>query len=243
MATIAQDPDAVLPRAVAGERSLYTFAAIVAFCAIFVGFAPTYFLKTVFGTPELSTLKHVHGIVMTAWFALFLVQVRLVATGNTATHRKLGIAGIAVAALVVWVGMQAGIASARAGITPLPQIPPLAFFAMPVGEMVVFATLVAAAIALRRRSPWHKRLMLVATLAILTPAFARWPVIGAGGPPAFFAVVDLLIVAAMIYDKRKNGRLHPAFIVGLAFVVVMQVGRLAISQTALWMAFARWMIA
>jgi hypothetical protein len=241
MATAAPVLDAALPRA-AGERPLYTWAAVIAFAAIFVGFAPTYFLKSFFGTPELTTLKHVHGIVMVSWFTLFLVQARLVATGNTHLHRQLGVAGIAVAALVVWVGMQAGIASARAGVTPLPQIPPLAFFAMPVGEVAAFTVLFTSAILMRRRSPWHKRLMLGATLAMLTPAFARWPLIEGGGPPAFFGLTDLTIIGCMAYDWRKNGRVHAAFIAVLAVVIVSQVGRLALAGTELWMNFARWVV-
>jgi hypothetical protein len=227
-----------LPRSTS-ERPLFTWYAIIALAVVFVGFAPTWFLKPFLEAPELSALKHVHGIVMTAWFVLFLVQARLVATGNTATHRKLGIAGTGIAVLVVVVGMQAALASARAGITPLPQIPPLAFFIMPVGEMVVFTALVGAAIALRKRSAWHKRLLLVATIAMLAPAFARWPVVGDFGPPAFFAAVDLLIIGAMMYDARRNRRVHPAFVTGLALVVLVQVGRLALAGTPLWMDFAR----
>ena len=238
MATAAPAVES-LPRRAEGERPMYTWVALAAFAAIFIGFAPTYFLKTFFGTPELTALKHLHGVVMTAWFALFLVQARLVAAGNTALHRKVGVAGIALAAVVVYVGLQAGIASARAGVTPLPQIPPLAFFIMPVGEMVVFTLLFTTAILLRRKSPWHKRLMLVATIAMLVPAFARWPVLGAGGPPAFFGMADLVIIACMFYDRRKNGRFHPAFFAGLALVVASQVGRLALAGTSLWIDFAK----
>ena len=241
MATAAPAVDS-LPRRVAGERPMYTWAVLAAFAAIFIGFAPTYFLKTFFGTPELTAVKHVHGVVMSAWFALFLVQARLVASGNTAMHRKLGVAGIALAGLVVYVGLQAGIASARAGVTPLPQIPPLAFFIMPVGEMVAFTLLFTAAILLRRKSAWHKRLMLVATIAMVVPAFARWPLIGAGGPPVFFGMADLIIIACMVYDRRKNGRFHPALVSGLAIVMVSQVGRLALAGTAFWMDFARWVV-
>lgn len=218
---------------------MYTWAAAIALAVAFIGFAPTYFLKPLFGTPELSTAKHLHGAVMTAWLLLFLVQARLVATGNTATHRTLGVAGAGMAALVVVFGLQAAVASARAGVTPMPQIPPLAFFIMPVGEMVVFTALIGAAIALRRKSPWHKRFMLVGTLAMLTPALGRWPIVGDGGPLAFFGLGDLIIIGCMVYDKRRNGRVHPAFKAGLAFVVVTQVGRLALAGTSLWMDFAR----
>jgi hypothetical protein len=51
-----------------------------------------------------------------------------------------------------------------------------------------------------------------------------------------------VILAFVAYDTAKNRRLHPAFAAGLAFIVVVQAGRLAISQTPLWDAFATWVI-
>ncbi len=221
------------------ERPMYTIGAITALLVLFVGFAPSYFLKGFFGAPELSTLKHVHGVIMTAWFTLFLVQVRLVATGHTAIHRKVGVFGAALAIVVLAAGVSAGIASARAGVSPVPQITPLQFLVMPIGEMVVFGTLFGTAIAMRKRSAYHKRLMLLASLAMLTPAFARMVT---GGPLVFYALTDGIILACIAYDTLKNRRVHPAFIGGLVFIVVIQFGRLALSQTPQWTAFAKWVV-
>ena len=227
------------------ERSVYTWGALAALLITFVGFAPSYYLKGVFGAPELTPLKHVHGLVMTAWLVTFLVQARLVATGRTLTHRKLGMAGAVLAVAVVSVGMATAAASARTGVSPVPGVPPLVFLVLPVIDMLTFALLVGAALALRKRPAWHKRLRLVGTLSMLTPAFARALilVLGTASPPAFFLLTDLVIVACLAYDWRRNGRVHPAFIVGLAAVVVLQFGRLPFSQTEAWMSFARWLVA
>ena len=229
-------------RIAAPERPLYASAAIAAALFIVAGFEPTYYLKGAFGTPELSVLKHVHGVVMTTWFVLFFVQARLVATGRTDIHRQLGIAGIFVAMLVVAFGTTLAISSARAGFSPAPDFPPLAFFALPFFDMVVFAVLFVTAIALRKRSAWHKRLMLLATLGMLAPAFARLlRTVGLGGP-AIFALVDLTVIAFIAYDTRKNRRLHPAFAWGFAFMILGQGARIALSRTAAWDSFARWLI-
>ena len=224
------------------ERSVYTWGAVAALLVVFAGFAPTYYLKSVYGTPDLSTLKHIHGLVMTAWFTLFLVQVRLVATGNTALHRRLGVLGIALALAVVVVGTATGITAARLGSAPT-GVPPLIFLTLPLGEMVVFAVLVTAALLLRKKAAYHKRLMLLASLAMLTPAMARLPfdVVKAGGPLAFFALADLVILACIAFDTVKNRRLHPAFAAGFVFIVVGQVGRLALTKTPFWMPFATWL--
>jgi hypothetical protein len=223
------------------ERRIYTWGALAALLVVFAGFARTYYLKTAFGTPDLSAFKHVHGLVMTAWFALFLVQVRLVAVDRRDLHRKLGVVGAVLALLVIYVGIMLGIASARAGAAPA-GLSPLVFLVLPFGEMLVFGALVAAAVAMRKRGPFHKRLMLLASLAILTPAMARLPFdfVQAGGPLVFFALTDLVIIACIVFDTVKNRRLHPAFAAGFAFIVVGQFGRLALSQTAAWMTFARW---
>src|SRR5262245_11795103 len=58
------------PRRSAG-RGLYTWAALAAVVVVFAGFSRTYYLKSVFGTPALTTLVHLHGVVMTLWFTLF----------------------------------------------------------------------------------------------------------------------------------------------------------------------------
>lgn len=226
-----------------GERRVYTWAAIVALLFVFAGFAPTFYLKGVYGAPELSELKIVHGIVMTAWFTLFLVQARLVATRRVSMHRQLGMAGLVVALLVVTMGTATAIAAARAGSAPI-GVPPLVFLVLPLGEMVAFAGLFTAAFAMRKRAAHHKRLMLVATLAMLTPAMARLPFefVKTGGPPVFFGLTDFVILACIAFDTAKNRRLHPAFAAALVFVIVMQIGRLALSQTPQWMTFAKWLV-
>lgn len=227
-----------------GERRLYTWAAIIAALVVFAGFARSYYLKGFFGSPDLTTLKHVHGLVMTAWFTFLVVQVRLVATGRTLVHRQLGVFGVFLAILLLAIGTMVAIASARAGATPVPSVPPLVFLVMPIGEMVAFACLFTAAIVLRKRSAYHKRLMVLASLAMLTPAFARLSLlfIDNAGPPVFFGLTDLVILGCIAYDTAKNRRLHPAFAAGFVFVIVGQVGRLALSQTPQWMAFAKWLV-
>ena len=225
------------------ERRLYTLAAVVAIAVMFAGFAPTYYLRGLYETQQLNALRHVHGIVMTAWFGIFLVQAQLVARHRVADHRRLGIAGAVVALLVVILGVSVGIASARSGVNPA-GVSPKVFLVLPFGEMVAFASLVGAALLLRKRPEYHKRLMLLATLAMLAPAMARLPIdfLDEFGPPAHFALTDLVILAFVVHDTVKTRRLHPAFAAGLVFIIVVQVGRLAISQTPLWDAFATWLI-
>jgi uncharacterized membrane protein SirB2 len=224
------------------ERRFYSWAAIATALVVFAGFARSYYLKDAFGAPALPALVHLHGIVMTLWFALLVLQVRLVAAQRTDLHRRVGILGAVVATLVLVVGIATAIGAAQRGFTPGP--PPLVFLSIPLGDMLVFGVLVSTGIAFRRRSDIHKRLMLLSSVGILGAAFARIPLdfIASGGPLAFFGLTDLCVLACVAFDTIRNRRLHPAFAWGMAFVVVSQPLRLVLAGTATWQQFAAWLI-
>ncbi len=83
--------------------------------------------------------------------------------------------------------------------------------------------------------------MLVATIAIVTPAIARMHWMGLGGPPVTIGGTWLFVVACLIYDRVAHGRVHPAFLWGGSFVMVALPLRFALGQTDAWLAVARWM--
>ncbi len=70
-----------------------------------------------------------------------------------------------------------------------------------------FTVMVASAIALRHRSDWHKRLMLLATCSIIMPPIARLPV----NPPEAFALFYACVLVPVIVDTVRHRRLRPAF--------------------------------
>ena len=239
----ATELDSAIALRRSSDRSIYTWAAAVAALVVLAGFARTYYAKAAFGTPELSALQHLHGLVMTAWFALFIVQVRLAATARMQAHRRLGASGVVVALLVVIVGSATAIASAAAGRSPPGAPPPLVFLAVPIGDVVLFSIVVSAAFLLRRRPESHKRLMVVGTLGMLTAAIARIPIeaLQAGGLPAFFVVTDVLLLAFIAADTMRKRRLHPAYAWGFGLVLLSQVARFAGAGTPQWIAFATWL--
>jgi len=236
------EPLAATPRS-AAERRFYGIAAAVVAIIAFAGFAQSYYLKSIFGAPELPRLVHLHGLVMTLWVALFITQTRLVAARRVDLHRRLGIAGAVLAALVVAVGIATAIEGARRGVSPGP--PPLVFLAIPIGVALLFGAFLGAALLMRRRSDWHKRLMLLGTLAILTPAIARIPVdvVHQGGILVFLGLTDLLALLCVGWDTVRNRRLHPAFGWGMLFLVLFQAAILATAGSGAWMAIAQRLVA
>jgi len=226
--------------ALAPQHRLYTFGAWAVAFLVILGFAKTYYLKAVFGAPALSPLLHLHGLVMSLWFGLFVVQTRLVAVRRLDLHRQLGMLGAFLAAAVLVVGTVTAITAARAGRSPGP--PPLIFLVVPLGDMVVFGSLVGAGLGLRARGDVHKRLMLLSCVGILAAAIARIPLdaIAKAGPLAYFGLTDLAVIGCAAYDRMRTGRLHPAFLWGGLFVILSHWLRLALAGTGLWMAFATW---
>ena len=83
------------------DRRLFLAVAILFPLIVGIGFARTYYLKTVFNPDPLpSLLVHVHGLLMTAWVVLFVVQIWLVRSHRVSLHRRLGVAGVVLAVAV-----------------------------------------------------------------------------------------------------------------------------------------------
>lgn len=225
------------------ERLFYTGMACAFVITVFAGFARTYYLRPYFGTPSLTPLLHLHGIVFTSWLALLLTQTVLVAANRTRLHRRLGVAGAVLAVLMILIGSATAIIRAKVVEVPPGSLSPLVFLTIPLGDMLVFACLVGAGFYFRRRVDVHKRLMLLATISILPAATARLPFafIQQVGPLAFFGLADLFIVACLIYDLATRGRVHRATVWGGLLIVVSHPLRLLVGNTQAWLAFATWL--
>lgn len=246
MTTSTADPGSLSsPSAVAGRRREHFFfgaMALAVAATVFAGFARTYFLRPYFTTEPLRPLLHLHGLVFSSWVVLLLTQTTLVSVRRTDLHRRLGIAGGVIATLMVIIGTATAIIRAKEGFTPPGGPPPLVFLTIPLFDIAVFASLVGAAFYFRRRSDVHKRLMILATIALLAAPIARLPLrILEAGPPAFFGLSDLFLLPCVLYDLFTRGRIHSATLWGAVVIVGSQVLRLMLGGTAAWLAFATWL--
>ena len=225
----------------ARDRRFFTAIAAVIAVVVLVGFGPTFYLRPMFNPPPLRTVHVVHGAVFTLWVALFVAQAVLVSARRLDLHKKLGVLGGVVALLMVVTGYAVAISTARLGFATPGLPPPLVFFAVPFFDLVVFSTLVGMGLWLRRSPIAHKRLMLLSIVSVLTAAIARWPYVLPLGPLAYFALTDLFVVALALHDRASLGRVHPATLWGGLWLLASQLGRLVISGTAAWLAFATWL--
>lgn len=230
------------------DRAFYSGAAIAMALTVLAGFGRTYYFRafidppvTVSGAATLTPLAHLHGIVFTGWVVLFIVQTALVASRRVAVHRRLGVAGIGLAALMCIVGYGTAIATAVRGGAP-PGIDPLVFLVVPLFDLALFAGFVTAAVLQRRNREAHKRLMLLAYTSIMAAATARLPGVFPYGPLAFFALAMLFVAAGVVYDRATRRRVHPVYLWGGGLLALSVPLRLMLSGTPAWRAFAEFLV-
>jgi hypothetical protein len=228
--------DAALRRLNTVQRGrFFSGMSIAILITVLWGFAPSYYLKELFGTPPLRPIVHLHGFLFTTWTLLLVVQTSLVGGGRVDLHRRLGVAGATLAAVMVIVASTADITAPGSGWQQWFAAQPTAFenvlryFAGNTGAIIEFAVLVAAAVLLRRSVQAHKRLMILASLALLPATLARMVdgigiMLGTGAlhdltsaiaPFGFMSWLSLPYLAALvIYDWRALGRVHAATLWG-----------------------------
>ena len=220
------------PVARKNDRLFFTGMALASALILFLGFLPSYFHRSA-ELPSLTPLYQLHGALFTAWIALLVAQTALVAGRRTDIHRTLGVAGAVLAAVVFVVGVAVSVETLR-------REGEVKFFAIPLGDIVVFGALVSAAVVQRLRSETHKRLMLLATISLLTAAVARFlRQVGMGGAPNLFFGTDVFVLALVLYDLASRGRVHPATLWGGALVVGFKpLLFYVLSGTPAWLALA-----
>jgi hypothetical protein len=225
------------------DKLFFSGMAVVIFASVFVGFARSYYLAGVFKAPLPNLLVHIHGAVFSSWILLLIVQTSLVAAGRVDLHRRLGLLGFALACLMVIVGLLAATDSQGRHFAPGEAGSGVrAFSTVTLTTMLAFSTLIYFAFRNRFNPAAHKRLILIATIAILDAAFVRWPVPAQwwGLRAASFLCTIPLLLLIMSYDYWSRGKVHRATIWASIFVVVLQQLRDPIGHSAPWQAFALW---
>jgi hypothetical protein len=242
LTTIAA-PVTISSRTVPGRRYDHLFfssMSLLILISVFIGFAHTYFLAGVFRAPLPAPIIHFHGAVFSCWILLLVVQTSLVSAHRVDIHRRLGIFGFCLACLMVVLGVLAATNALARNASP-PGIDPKTFYVIPLGDMFSFAVLIFFAFLYRSNSPAHKRLILIATVTLLTAAFARWPVAFLLGKPLPAMLMSYsMLVMLVLYDFWSTHKIYRATVIGSAFLIFVQLARLPFAHTSAWQSFASW---
>lgn len=222
------------------DHRFYVFISILIALIVFTGFARTFFLNNYFEKLHLRPLFIIHGTVFSSWIALLIIQTTLISTKQVRIHRRLGYASIALVILMVALGWIMSVDSARRGFTPTPAVPPLRFFAIQFFDLLNFVILITSAYLFRNRPEIHKRLILVSTIVILTPATARiFFLFTTNGVLIKAYALDIFVLLVCVaYDVIVRRRIHPAYLYGGGLFVLSIPVRILIAGTDAWLAFA-----
>ncbi|MBS0377038.1 MAG: hypothetical protein JSS29_01020 [Proteobacteria bacterium] len=210
-----------------GERTdsrIATALFILLVAVILVGFAKNFYLRAWLGSRPLILTAWVHGIVMSAWVALFIAQVAAIARDRLDLHRSFGQLGAWLAFVVVAVGMVTIVVRARL-VDPEATLRGLAllFVAFDGLSLLLFGALVVTAWRYRPTPAVHRRLMTMAMVALLPPAYGRLV--------AYFrhdhveiivlGLMMLTVLTFVMVDAARSHRLQRAsWIPGLVILLV-----------------------
>jgi hypothetical protein len=218
------------------DRRLFLIAAIGFPLLVLIGYSRTYYFSGFFNAKPLpNSLVHAHALVMSLWVVYFTVQTLLIRTKNVKLHMSLGLLGIALATLVVVVGMAAAYDAQLVRKIAPPGQDPYGFFAIPVFDMMNFIILFSAAIWYRKRPAEHKALMLLTAINFLPAAIARIPLL----PPQFiilqaYAIPDVMALIGFGWYTWKHRKFKKAFAVGIAVFIATQPFRIWLAGTDAW---------
>jgi hypothetical protein len=158
----------------------------------------------------------VHGATLTAWFLLPVLQTALVAAGRTDLHRRVGIAGAVLAAVVIVTSVLTVLRSVPRlkATTIAPLFSDAQITDLVIGDLVmagVFFPFMVAVGILRRNTPEvHRRWMFLSAAVMTGPVIGRFigvwelPVLAIAFAPLTWSV------ALAIFDVRSMRRIHPA---------------------------------
>jgi len=237
-------------------RLFYACAAALLLALMLLGFQQFYLHGRAFPnrplTPAIRALVITHGIAMSLWLMLLLVQPLLVVNRKHRVHKSLGKAGAGLAFFIVLVGLDLTVEWAR--IDPsrmfVWSMTAKQFMAVPCISLLIFAGFVATGILNRRRPDIHRPMMLLATLTVISAGTDRVPalislfeqtlwgtVFGPFFPPLFIGALLLILKWALTTVLRSLLR-RPAWVA----LVVADAGIIKLARTQTWDGIATYLL-
>lgn len=246
----ASRPRGRFPKEVASDRIFYPLFVGAIWFGVAAGFGPELVQHVRSGEAPYPLIVHLHAAAFSSWLVLLMAQSLLIRTGRWQMHKKLGIAAIGLAGLMLFLGPAVAIAIQRAQLAlahPSPIFGNPGFLAVQLEGMLGFGVMVGSGFLLRRNPSAHRRLMLLGTLSISDAGFARWTAVWLSQhmAPGYwadfaadYAANDVLILVLGAYDLVTRRRLHPAWIAGTSYMFLSQFTATALLHDAAWKAIA-----
>jgi hypothetical protein len=169
--------------------------------------------------PPAPKITYLHGAIFTGWMVLLTAQVLLVVGDRVKLHRTLGWVTAGWACLMAVFGPWAVIASQVVNLHLPPNGDP-PFLSVNIVDLSGFLVFVGWGIALRKNPAAHRRIMILSTVALADPGFARftgflWPEPTTVLPFfIYYFYGNLFLMVAMAAWDWWHGRLMRQFVIG-----------------------------
>ncbi len=230
----------------AKSRSKFYLYLSVGFLAIAItGFSTTFFIPLAHGTFRAPTIIHIHAALVFGWLLFLIVQISLVQRRRILTHRQLGWVGAALATALVASGVLVGLYATRRDLAGSSDEAVLGQFVNILIEMLLFGSLVAAAIYSRRDKESHKRFLILATISALGPAWFRFRHIFPAVPHPIVTwslIADSLLLLVIARDWLTMKRVHPVYLWAGSVMVAVHMLELFAYRSAPWIWLSRWLL-
>jgi len=235
-------------------RLLYAAASLLLFVLMLVGFQQFYLHGRAYPAdplaPPIRMLLIAHGVAMTLWIVVFVVQSLLIVGRSCRLHMAVGPFAVALAVAMVLLGLWLPIQSTRfEPDVAVWNLNRAHFMAIPMFAILTFGVFVAVGFRQRWRAEIHRPMMLLATLSIIPAATDRitglpdlyaasiW---GASFGPFFTALIIgtlFLVVKSLLIRSFDRW-----FAAGLAVLIVVDAFIMRLAPTDAWGRFAAFLV-
>lgn len=207
---------------VARQDGFFLWGGLVMAAVITAGF--TFFVLMGISSFNAPLVVHAHALIFFGWVVIYVAQTWFATRGSITLHRKLGWIGAGWLAAMAIIGPLVAIEAIRLG-RAAPVYQPAFFIIMAPLAVWTFVGLSTAAILLRRRTEWHRRLHF-SGMAILTgPGLGRLipaPLVMPHAAVVEISLILLFPLAGVLWDLRTRGRVHPAWWWGIGTILVVR---------------------
>lgn len=212
------------------NQYFYFFMSLLIAVVVY-GFSHTIDHNLIHATPTRPWILYLHGAVFSGWVVFFILQSTLIRTRKVRLHRTLGWFGVALGVVIPVLGISTAITMARFSILQFHSSSAAPFLAIQFCDISSFTIPFALAIYWRKKTEFHRRLILIASCALTAAAFGRFP---HDLLPFkwFYAGVDLLVFLGIVRDLIVTRRVHPVYLYALPALIVAQTFAMHLLLTA-----------
>lgn len=220
------------------KTKFFLIIGVIGLFVVLTGFSTTFLIPLGKGTFKAPLIIYIHGVFAFSWICLFITQSVLIQNNNFRHHRLLGFLGAVIATGITLTLIPVGLHQVEKDLGEGLGQAAISSIVGTISSAIIFISLFLAGILKRHEPSTHKRLMLLATILLLWPAWFRFRHIFpyVPNPEIWFAIVlaDSLIFISLAWDKIANGKVNPTLLYTGLFIIIEHAVEAYMFNTTIW---------